>query len=235
MATLGVMRMSAVTVGVTVLMGALFTDAAQADLTLVTTRAALGADEVVNWEVLGQPYISIPNPISVISTPSTVPPDSVAVCGPVTFACRVGVTVSKTSDPFQLLIQGDGSSWNGDFPQGDNLLFTGRNLVGGPITLDFNVPVSGAGTQIQAAGGNRLVSSFSFLATIEAFDSLGNSLGSFTTTGLSTFGSINKSVTYLGVVSDSANIAKVTINGERAPGTGFAIDQLDLVTTGANR
>ena len=235
MATLGVMRMSAVTVGATVIMGALFTDAAQADLTLVTTRAALGADEVVNWEVLGQPYISIPNPISVISTPSTVPPDSVAVCGLVTFSCRVGVTVSKTSDPFELLIQGDGSSWSGDFPQGDDLLFTGRNFVGGPITLDFNVPVSGAGTQIQAAGGNRLVSSFSFLATIEAFDSLGNSLGSFTTTGLSTFGSINKSATYLGVVSDSANIAKVTINGEKAPGTGFAIDQLDLVTTGGNR
>ena len=236
MATLSFIRTSAVTVGALFIVGALFNQAAQAALTLVTTRTALGADEVVNWQVLGEPYSSIPNPISVISTPSSpIPPDSVPVCGLVTSSCRVGVTVSKTSDPFQLLIQEDIGSWSGDFPQGDYLLFTGRNSIGGPVMLNFNVPVSGAGTQIQAAGGNRAVSSFGFLATIEAFDLLGNSLGSFTTTSLSTFGSIVKPVTYLGVVSDRANIANVTINGEKAPGTGFAIDQLDLVTTGVNR
>jgi hypothetical protein len=203
-------KLSAATIGVAFInVGAVFPDAAQA-LTLITSRTALESNDSVNWAVLGPQFTDVPNPFSVKSSGG------------------LGLTVSQTSGTFQRLDQG-GGVWRGNFAQDDALLFTRRNNPG-PITIDFDVPILGAGTQIQAAGGTTSI--FNFPATIEAFDRLGNSLGSFTLQGTSEFGGVSdNSAIFMGVRSDSANIAKLTINGETEPGSGFAINQLDLVST----
>ena len=83
----------------------------------------------------------------------------------------------------------------------------------------------GVGAQIQ----NHHYSSFT--AKIEAFNSSGLSLGSFTRTGASTYWADN-SASFMGVLSDQADIAKVSFNvwdsfsalGSRS----FSINQMSL-------
>jgi hypothetical protein len=99
---------------------------AWADLTLITNRAALGANMSVDWSTLGAPLLTN------ISSPFTLG----------------SVTVSMPSGTFQKLDQGTGSNdWNGNFSPGDHLLWT--NYYPGPMGIAFSTPAYGVGANVQ--------------------------------------------------------------------------------------
>jgi len=84
-----------------------------------------------------------------------------------------------------------GTTWVGNFPSGMGVLYNGYMFgcalpnVGcqqAGIRITFNSAVSGVGAYIQ---GDSTIKSGSFSATITLFDQNGNSLGSFTTDGVS--------------------------------------------------
>ena len=178
---------------------------ATADVTLITDRAALGGDDSVDWGVLGPVLTSVPNPFNIFSNGG------------------LGMLVSKASPgPFERRDQNNG--WNGNFAPGDELIWTAFTV--GPMTIEFDSLVSGAGAQIQAnVFGN-------FTATIEAFDSGGMSLGSFNVDGVSNSNGDNSAI-FIGVLSDSAEIKSISF--DVSSGTGdFAINQMDLVTAPAD-
>ena len=101
-----------------------------------------------------------------------------------------------------------------------------NKLEAGPLHLDFSAPVMAAGTQIQAQFPG------AFTASIEAFDGLGNSLGSWSANGLSTFDQ-DGSALFLGVSSPSAEISRVSVwlNSSADPAfLDFAINHVSLKT-----
>jgi hypothetical protein len=181
---------------------------ARADLVLVTSRSALGATDRLDWGVLGPPSPTpIPSPFMLTSPGG------------------VGVTVSKPAGSF-FRVDEDSThgGWVGNFGLLDRLLWTFTD--GGPMTLRFSTPVSAGGAQIQP-------DSFGdFTAKIEAFDPSGTSLGSFTLPGVSTSAEDNTAI-FLGVESDSANIARLVFSLTAAPPLNpslndFAINQFDF-------
>jgi len=121
------------------LLAALTAPAAWASLTLITDRAALGADMSVDWGVLGAA------PDTIVSNPFTLG----------------SVTVSM-SGTFKRRDQGNGGDdWNGNFSPGDRLIRT-RDKTG-PMIITFSTPVYGAGANIQEDLHG------SFVAQIEIF------------------------------------------------------------------
>lgn len=178
-------------------LGTVFASTAQA-VTFVTDRTALGANDSVDWGSLGSEFTTVGSPFSITSSGGT------------------NLDVSLSSGSFQRRDQSSG--WSGNFAPGDALLWTQGNL--GPLEIDFSTAVSGAGAQIQANQYG------SFTGIIEAFDSLGSSLGSFNLAGLSS-GSSDNSAIFLGISSDSANIDRLTFSLANGS-SDFAINQLDL-------
>ncbi|HEY9813209.1 MAG TPA: PEP-CTERM sorting domain-containing protein [Candidatus Sericytochromatia bacterium] len=84
----------------------------------------------------------------------------------------------------------------------------------GPLTITFDRPVAAAGTQIAVDD------TFLFTASISAFDSNNNLLGSFSTQGTSSL-ALDNSAQFLGVRSDAANISRLVFSsyeGSRALG-----------------
>lgn len=185
---------------------------AQAEgLTFVTSRTALGGNDSVDFGVVGipgVPFIGVPNPFSVASSGG------------------LELTISKSLGSFQTAEQTSAPDgpFSANFAPGDALISTTRQTTG-PVTITFSSLVSGAGTQVESFGNG------AFNATIEALDSEGNSLGSFSILGNAVYGgSGDNTAPFVGVLSTSTNIASLRINGEREPGTGFAFNQLDIVS-----
>jgi hypothetical protein len=178
---------------------------AQASLTEVTSRAALGGTDFVDWGQLGASFTPVPSGSTVTS--------------------NLGRTLTITDDlggPMQRRDQGNG--WNGNFAPGDHLLW--MNSPGqGPLTLTISgLPLlSAIGTQIQADFFG------AFTAKIEAFDSSHTSLGSFTEDGNSQPTNDNSAI-FLGVRSSSADIASIVYSLTAATNDvrDFAINQLDF-------
>lgn len=199
-------------VGGTALIGltAVLPNVAQAaTVTFITSRAALDGNDSVDWQVVGPAFSRAPNPFSVTSSSG------------------LKLTVSKVSGPFLRAEQTSASDgpFSANFAPGDALIFTVGRDTSGPATINFSTPVFAAGTQLESAGNGP------FSATIEALDSDGNSLGSFSVPGVAEYGGPgDNTAPFVGVLSDQANIASLKINGERQPGSGFAFNQLDLKT-----
>jgi hypothetical protein len=128
-------------------------------LSLVTSRAALGGNDSINWGQLDLPTLEpISNPFSISSTDG------------------VQVTVSE-KHPGSFYSDYDGNAWNGNFGRGDALLYSGPQYgaPGGPIRIDFGSNlVSGGGTQIEPNTFYR-----PFVARIVAYGSQMNVLGAF--------------------------------------------------------
>jgi hypothetical protein len=179
---------------------------AQASIKFVTTRANLGGNAWVDWSSVAPAYTSVPNPFSVNIT-------SVQK-----------VTVSKAGSPFSRTEQGTYSDapFAGNFAANDALIATG-NYGDSTVMIKFTSPVMGAGVQIES------YSDGPYKATIEAFDKYGNCLGSFGTSGLANYGyGADNTAPFIGILSDSANITSIRINGERTKGTGFAFNKLSV-------
>ncbi|MEW6492839.1 MAG: hypothetical protein AB1589_10065 [Cyanobacteriota bacterium] len=214
MAILSVVKsLSGTTIGAALLaLGVVIPDTAHA-LTLITSRTDLGGNDSADWAVLGSPFSPVPNPFTIASSKG------------------VSLEISQPMGAFERRNQSDEGGWTGTFTPGDALLFTGGNNQG-PTTIDFDVPVLGAGTQLQSA-----VDGDFYTAIMEAFDSLGNSLGLVGYSGYSQFGlEGDNSAIFVGVRSDSANIDKLTLNvfTTKAKDPGFAMNRLDLVTMDTN-
>jgi hypothetical protein len=179
----------------------------------INSRAALGGDDFIDWGTLG---------------PSGTP---LGLTFPVTSNGGLTATVSSTATPLGASRADQGPlDWNGSFAPGDELLFSGAGSARPTVTIQFSTPVAGAGAQIEDAF---LTGVSSYIAGLQAFDSINTLLASFTQTGISTEGSGNNSAIFLGVLSDTANIDHITYRISEAtnPLVGFALNQLDIVTT----
>ncbi len=170
---------------------------------LVTDRSALGATDSLDWGKLGAPYTTVSSPISTTTTGGA------------------STTVAMTGTAFQRRDQGNG--WTGNFSPGDAVLW---NQGGGPVTLTFK----GAGVY---AGGAQIQSDTygAFTAQIEALDSKGNVLASFTRSGTGTNANDGSAI-FLGIRSTDTPIAEFRFSLTSAvtnPGD-FAINRFDLST-----
>ena len=94
----------------------------------VSSAAALGANDSIDWSQLGASLTIVAGPASVTS------------------AGGVAATVNDPGGILQRVDQGTPIGWNGNFADGTPLLWD-ANL--GDITIDFSSPVYGVGAQIQ--------------------------------------------------------------------------------------
>lgn len=167
---------------------------------LVTTRAKLRANDIVDWQEFGKEFDFISSPLLVHS--------------------RNGVQL-KVSSRGTFLRLDEGSGIKGKFPSGDKLLFL--EFSDSAITIDFATPIFGVGTQIQRAFFG------AFTGIIEAFDRSGKSLGKFSVRGNSDNPG-NDSAPFIGVLSKTPNISRITLYVPENSGYGFTINGLHLVT-----
>lgn len=174
--------------------------AKKSEINLVTTRAKLKATDIVDWQRFGKEFDLLSSPLLVHS--------------------RNGVKV-KVSSRGSFLRLDEGSGIKGKFPSGDKLLFL--EFSDSAITIDFATPIFGVGTQIQRAFFG------AFTGVIEAFDRSGKSLGKFSVRGNSDTPG-NDSAPFIGVLSKTANISRITLYVPENGGYGFTINGLHLVT-----
>lgn len=171
-------------------------------LTLSVQRATLGGNDQIDWSSLGPatPFNFLSNSFLATSQRGLkvnveIPP-----------ASTPGITpplVFQTSTP-------PGIPTN--FATGDFVLFTGFNpasfpAIGnpGPLTITFEQPVLGAGTQIA------IDDTLGFTAFISAYDNTNTLLGNFQADGTSSL-AVDNSALFLGVKSDTPNISKLVFS-----------------------
>jgi hypothetical protein len=176
-------------------------------LTGVTSLAALGATDSVDWGQFGPPF-------TVLSTPQTWT-SAGGVQG------EVGVI-----GPFNFERRDQGNGWNGNFTNGDHLLFNQDQTPGDFGVLFTGGLVNGGGLQIQADAFG------AFVATVTAEDINGNVLGSFSENGVSNSNGDGSAI-FIGLKDTAQEINflifhVVDINGN----DGMAIDTL-FIANGA--
>jgi hypothetical protein len=202
---------------------------------LVNERAALGGNDEVNWSSLGKVF----NPVA--------PDFSVFLPNSFLAASQNGlsldVNIAPTNNPritppfvFQTL-PSPGIRTN--FAQGDFILFGGIDPTGfiplppgtpdpgtlgngGPLTISFDQPVLGAGTQISIDSSQLQIETF-----ITAFDNINNPLGTFSVPNFSSL-ALDNSAVFLGIRSDTPNISRLVFSSS-APQYGLAINQLSII------
>jgi hypothetical protein len=189
-----------------------------ADLVFVANRADLGGNDFVDWGVLGPTFTSVANPFLVISAGGVS--TGVSRSNGLPFVRRDQATPAAHDD------------WNGHFTPGDHVLSTSipSQIHNSPLILDFGSRgIRGGGLQID------FFFNLPYIATIEAFDEAGNSLGQFSRSVGVDFAIGDNSAPFLGVQSSSANIHRLTFLAS-SPGFGpdaFGINRFDFVTAGA--
>jgi hypothetical protein len=177
----------------------------------ITSRALLGANELLDWSAFGPAFTLVPNG-STVTTP-----------------LGNTVTVSNTVEPatpfrvFQQVPPVVTGFWNGNFAPRDLVL--SPNGRPGDILIQFATPVFGAGAQIQAA----LLGS-DFTATIVVTDIHGTT--SFSETGASNSNADNSAI-FLGVRDSVADIVSIdySATGLGTDTNGPGINQLSISET----
>lgn len=94
----------------------------------VTSLAALGANDSIDWGQIGTINTTFSTPLFATSTG--------------------GINAVVTSAGNQIRLTEQSNGWAGNFTPGEQLLWT--NLIGPDITITFGTPVYGVGAQIQA-------------------------------------------------------------------------------------
>lgn len=154
--------------------------ASQASAALITSRAALGGNDFIDWAQLGGVGVGVSSPANVISD--------------------LGLSAVATNAAGNFFRLNQGSGWSGNFAVGDALLWT--NNTAGPISLDFGSGISAAGAQIQ----QNLFGSFT--AVISAYDSFNNLLESYQVVGDSTPNGDNSAI-FIGISRGAADIDRI--------------------------
>ncbi|WP_392532935.1 hypothetical protein [Nostoc sp. C117] len=189
---------------------------------LVTDRNAFGGNDEVDWSSLGPTSTFLPNSFSATSQSglgldvNIAPSNNPLISKPFVF---------QTSPP-------PGIRTN--FANGDYVLFGGIDVRafgpnapfpidgnGGPLAINFDRPVFGAGTQITVDDR------FTFNAFVSAYDSLNNLLGTFSAQGTSSL-LLDNSALFLGVRSDEANISRLVFSSS-FPEQGLAINKVSIL------
>lgn len=174
-------------------------------LTLITQRTNLGGNDQIDWSSLGSatPFNILSNSFSATSQRGLglnieIPRDSTP-----------GITPPLV---FQTLPPPPPTNIATNFASGDFVLFTGFNPVSfpaignpGPLTITFEQPVLGAGTQIATDDA------VNFTAFISAYDNTNTLLGTFQAEGTSSL-ALDNSALFLGVKSDTPNISKLVVS-----------------------
>ena len=112
-----------------------------------------------------------------------------------------------------------GNGWNGNFTNGDELLWTQGN---GPLTLTFGTAVSGVGANIQADFFG------AFTALIQAFDVNGNLIESFSENGNSNSNGDGSAI-FIGLLDNGIKSVTFSLTACSFDCADFAINQLDIV------
>ncbi|MEH1822281.1 MAG: hypothetical protein V7L31_24930 [Nostoc sp.] len=202
---------------------------------LVTERAALGANDEVDWASLGKVFNPIAPDFSVFL------PNSFSTTSQ--NGLSLDINIASTNNPavtppfvFQTL---PSPGIRSNFAQGDFILFGGIDPTGfiplppgtpdpgtkgngGPFSISFAQPVFGAGTQIAVDTSKLQIEDF-----ISAFDSANNLLGSFSVSNVSSL-ALDNSAVFLGIRSDTANISRLVFSSS-APQYGLAINQVSIL------
>lgn len=186
-------------------------------ITFVSERAALGSNDQIDWSSLGPvaPFNILPNSFSAKSEGGLglsveIPPAKPGLSPPLVFQTL----------PFP------GIETN--FASGDFILLTGATLNPppldgnpGPLSITFDQPVLGAGTQI--AVGRTLER---YTAFISAFDNANQELGTFSLDGTSSL-ALDNSAIFLGVRSDTPNIKRLVFSSS-VPDRPLGINTLSV-------
>lgn len=178
--------------------------AAAGTITFESSRASLGANDLVTWGDTTDDGVSTGNTFSRASS------------GGVTASAQLvgGFTIFQQNGP---------QGYTSNFTDGEMLLSTfGTN---GPVTIDFSSPIRGVGFNISHENFG------SFTATL-AFFGAGNTLFDSITASGSSSADNDGSAPFLGGRSSLRDITRVVISVSTSlGGRAFAINQMSLLTT----
>ena len=185
------------------------TSPASAAYVSVSSRSTLAGTDFLDWGSAGAEGATPTNPFTITSNGGK------------------SVTVSQATGTF--LRQNQGSLYGGLFANGDKLLVTNQTANRGPITINFGTAVSAAGAQFQTNFFG------TFTATVEALNSAGTSLFTYTFTGNAGSGGGNSAV-FAGISTNAGStftqLRFTGISGVTNP-NAFAINQLDFTPAAA--
>lgn len=195
--------------------------------TFITERSALGGNDQVDWASLGKVF----NPFA--PDPTAFLPNSFAATSEGGLGINVDIpqpSAASITPPFVFVTNPIPVGIPTNFAAGDFILFTGFDpspvfpAIGnpGPLTILFDTPVFGAGTQLAVDDA------FTFTGFVEAFDPLGNLIASFEAPGTSSL-DLDNSAAFFGVRSDQADIAKLVLYSS-VPQAALGINRLSIVT-----
>jgi hypothetical protein len=187
----------------------LLSSLAQAVPMQVTTRAALGAHDLIEWGQLGTDYF-------------------VPTLSPTAVTSQLGgwATVENVAgSPLYADRQGPDAPWHGNFAPGDFLVYNGPQFgsVAAPLRLTFAQPVAGVGAQI---GINAF--DHPFVAELKLFDATEALIGDFLVHGFAAATGDNSAV-FLGAWDSGAAIQRAEFSVPAF--NDFALNQVSLVTT----
>ena len=198
-------------------------------LSFFTERSTFNRNDQVDWSSLGTVLTPPPDPSDFLSFSFSATSQQ---------GLRLNVDIpfpppnSGITPPFVFQTLPPPAGIPTNFAAGDFLLFTGFQpgffpAPGnpGPLTITFERPVFGAGTQI-AVDDTPLFTGF-----ISAFDKDGHLLGEFSAEGTSSL-ALDNSALFLGVRSDIPNISKLVLStsvSNRAVGiNGLSLERADV-------
>jgi hypothetical protein len=174
-------------------------------ISAVELGANLCANDLIDWSCVGQIMTPVSNPFSLTSL------------------AGIGVTIGIPTGAFLRIDQTP--TFPGAFDVGDSLIFTGlRNP--GPMTVTFDVPIFGAGVQIQSDPANTP----DYIAVVEAFDRGDRSLGKLEFSGVSSKVA-GSGVLFVGLRDRRGRIEKLMFNvREQGVSVPFALNAIALST-----
>lgn len=170
-------------------------------LGFVSDRTTITPNQTIDWSDFGVEYDILGAPFSGDTSEG------------------LDFTVSRPAPANTLSLLDQSSGWLGNFTSGETLLTT--DYWPGPLEIEFEAPIQGIAFQIQSD----LYGDFS--GVIEAFDSLGNSLGFFDFDGVSTDDADGSAIT-IGVLSDVQDIASITVDVDTGLLDTFAINHASV-------
>jgi hypothetical protein len=181
---------------------------------LLAVTGAFASPDSVNWAQLGPTFTLLTTPETWVSTSAL-------------YSGEIGITGSIIgTQNMERLDQSNG--WSGNFTPGDALVWNegAFQQTGIDIGVLFFNPSFGGGAQIQADFFG------AFTATLTAFDTLGNVIGTTVMNGNST-SAADGSAIFIGFQSSSANVGFLNFNVVDAfGGDSLAIDTLTIYTNG---
>lgn len=192
-------------------------------VTLVTERTALNANDKIDWLSLGKVF----DPFA--PDPAAFLPNSFSATSQAGLGLSVDIpSLTGVTPPFVFKTSFIPNGIPTNFADGDLILFTGVQpgtfpAVGnpGPLTITFDQPVFGAGTQIAVDDIPE------FTLFISAFDQTNNLLNTFSIPGTSSL-ALDNSASFLGIRSDTANISRLVFSSSE-PNRALGINRVSIV------